>query len=162
MQDLVDKLSALLLNKKMKLVTAESCTGGLLSTTITHKPGASDVFERGFITYSNDAKMELLGVSAETLDTYGAVSEQTAREMALGALENSKAQISVSITGIAGPDGGSAGKPVGLVYFGFAQKEGPANELKLIFGGNRTEVQTQATTTALKRLILILEEDQND
>jgi nicotinamide-nucleotide amidase len=101
----------------LKIATAESCTGGLVAALLTEIPGSSAVVERGFVTYSNDAKRELLGVPAATIEAHGAVSEPTARAMAQGALANSHAQVAVSVTGVAGPDGGTAEKPVGLVYF---------------------------------------------
>ena len=104
----------------MKIATAESCTGGLVAGLLTEIPGSSAVVERGFVTYSNDAKRELLGVPAATLEAHGAVSEATARAMAQGALAHSHAQVAVSVTGVAGPDGGSAEKPVGLVHFACA------------------------------------------
>ena len=157
MQDLVDKLSELLKKKEMMLVTAESCTGGLLAATMTHKPGSSAVFERGFVTYSNTAKTEELGVSEDILSQYGAVSTQTAQLMATGALENSSADLSVSITGIAGPDGGSEKKPVGLVCFGYALKGGSSGSIEQRFEGSREEIRTQATVTALQHLITVLE-----
>ena len=103
----------------LKITTAESCTGGLLSGAITEIAGSSDIFDRGFVTYTNEAKVEMLGVRAETLDSFGAVSEQVALQMAEGALQNSKADIAVSVTGIAGP-GGSDSKPEGRVCFGLA------------------------------------------
>ncbi len=108
----------------LKIATAESCTGGLIAGLLTEIPGSSAVVERGFVVYSNDAKEELLGVPAETLATHGAVSEATARALAEGALKASRADIAVSVTGIAGPDGGSAEKPVGLVWFGCARRGG--------------------------------------
>ena len=101
----------------LKIATAESCTGGLVAGLLTEIAGSSDVVERGFVTYSNDAKRELIGVRAETLAAHGAVSEETAREMAQGVLDHSRANIAVSITGVAGPGGGSEAKPVGLVHF---------------------------------------------
>jgi nicotinamide-nucleotide amidase len=106
--------------KGLKIATAESCTGGLVAGALTAIAGSSDVFERGFVTYSNEAKEQLLGVSPDILGTYGAVSEETAAAMAFGALKGAFADIAVSITGIAGPGGGSAAKPVGLVWFGGA------------------------------------------
>lgn len=157
MQDLVEKLAGLLHNKKMTLVTAESCTGGLLGATITHRPGTSSMYERGFITYSNESKIELLDVPSETIENHGAVSAETAQAMALGALLNSKAQVSVSVTGIAGPDGGSEQKPVGLVYFGYAIKDEKAGVHEHRFKGSRSEIQGQATAAALKHLIEALE-----
>jgi nicotinamide-nucleotide amidase len=111
--------------KKLTVVTAESCTGGLVAAALTDAPGASDVVQGGFVTYSNEAKQASLGVPKKMLDTYGAVSEQVARAMAEGALENSLADLSVSITGIAGPGGGTEGKPVGLVHFAAARRGGP-------------------------------------
>ena len=158
MQPLVEQLVTLLQAKTLKLVTAESCTGGLLAATITRKPGVSEVFERGFVTYSNEAKTELLGVREATLKDHGAVSPETAKEMALGALKTSHADLAISITGIAGPDGGTADKPIGLVYFGFALKGGSFGAIEEHFDGGREDIQNEATTTALKRLISILEE----
>jgi nicotinamide-nucleotide amidase len=109
-------------NAGVMVATAESCTGGLVAGALTDIPGSSDVVDRGFVTYTNAAKMEMLGVSAATLDAVGAVSGETAREMAVGALARSRAHIAVSITGIAGPGGGSVDKPVGLVWFGLARR----------------------------------------
>lgn len=157
MQDLVEHLSILLGARQWKVSVAESCTGGLLAAAITHRPGASSIFDRGYVTYSNDAKMECLGVQAATLEKYGAVSDQTAEEMALGVLAHSKADIAISITGIAGPDGGSHDKPVGLVYFGYALKGGSSGSLHENFAGNREQIRGRAATTALKNLISILE-----
>jgi nicotinamide-nucleotide amidase len=156
LQDLVDQLTDLLRKKSMMLVTAESCTGGLLAATITHKPGTSSVFERGFITYSNDSKNELLDVPYEIIETRGAVSTETAEAMALGALKNSRAHLAVSITGIAGPNGGTEEKPVGLVYFGYALKGGSSGTMEYRFTGTRQEIQTQAAMTAIKHLISVL------
>ncbi|MAE51313.1 MAG: damage-inducible protein CinA [Micavibrio sp.] len=157
MQDLVEHLSILLAEKGWKIVAAESCTGGLLAAAITHRPGSSQIFERGFVTYSNEAKMECLGVSAETLEKYGAVSDQTAEEMALGALKHSKADLAISITGIAGPDGGSHNKPVGLVYFGYALKGGSSGSLHENYRGNREQIRGKAAAMALKSMISVLE-----
>ncbi len=157
MQDLAEKLMALLLERRLLLVTAESCTGGLLAGILTQKPGASKIFERGFITYSNESKMELLGVSPEILKTDGAVSARTAEAMALGALKNSRADLSISITGIAGPDGGNEQKPVGLVYFGHAVKNGSSGSAGHRFKGARQEIQAQAAHEALRYLLGVME-----
>ena len=116
-----EKLLAEARAQGFKIVTAESCTGGLVAGLLTEIPGSSDVVERGFVTYSNDAKQDLLGVPREILQSHGAVSEQTARAMAQGALKHSRADIAVAVTGIAGPGGGSTDKPVGLVHFSAAR-----------------------------------------
>jgi nicotinamide-nucleotide amidase len=142
----------------LKLVTAESCTGGLLSGLLTEVPGSSAVFERGFVVYSNQAKQETLGVAGEVLAAHGAVSDATARAMALGALAHSHADIAVSITGIAGPDGGAAEKPVGLVHFACA---GPSDRLVAVerrFGDlGRAKVRLASLKQALELLELALE-----
>lgn len=156
MQDLVEQLATLLEQKNMMLAVAESCTGGLLAATITHRPGTSKIFDRGFVTYTNDSKMEMLGVPEEILNNHGAVSGECAQAMAEGALKYSRAHLAVSITGIAGPDGGTESKPVGLVYFGYALRGGSAGSLSQNFSGNRNEIQTQSTMTALKHLITVL------
>ena len=156
MSDLVDKLSDKLREKKWLLSTAESCTGGMISASITCKAGSSAVFDRGFVTYSNEAKMDMLGVRKETLSEFGAVSEQTAIEMTKGALKNSRAHIAVSVTGIAGPDGGTKDKPLGLVYIGYGLKGGVVQSTKHNFTGNREEVRTQTTKEALKHLLSII------
>ncbi|WP_019961811.1 CinA family protein [Woodsholea maritima] len=126
-------------NAGLMLATAESCTGGLVAASLTDIAGSSDVFERGFVTYSNAAKHDLLGVSADSLADHGAVSKQVAQDMALGALENSLADIAVSITGIAGPGGGSEDKPVGLVYFGLAKRGHRTQTHKRLFGDQGRE-----------------------
>ncbi len=144
----------------LMIATAESCTGGLLAAALTAVPGASSVFERGFVTYTNESKMELLGVSEETLKAYGAVSEQTAREMAEGALARSRADLAVSITGIAGPGGGSPEKPVGLVHFACAARDGETIALMKQFGDiGRGKVRWQAMLTALDLLRLQMEQN---
>jgi len=153
---LVEQLSERLEAHGLMIATAESCTGGLISTAMTARAGSSRVFERGFVTYSNAAKQELLGVCAETLAQYGAVSEEVAREMAVGALENSHADIAISVTGIAGPDGGSDDKPVGLVYIGYADKNGQNSAQKHIFDGNRDEIRQKTAIIALETIILEL------
>jgi len=116
-----EKLLAQARAKKLKIVTAESCTGGLVAALLTEIPGSSDVVERGFVTYSNEAKQDLLGVPADLIARHGAVSAEVARAMALGALANARADVSVAVTGIAGPGGGSPQKPVGLVHFAAAR-----------------------------------------
>lgn len=156
MSDLVDQLFDKLKEHEWKLVTAESCTGGMIAAVITDKPGSSDFFERGFVTYSNEAKMDSLGVAEETLKTHGAVSEETAIEMAEGALKNSLANVSVSVTGIAGPDGGTPAKPVGLVYIGYGLKGGVAQATAHQFAGNREEIRLQTVREALKHLLSTL------
>lgn len=126
------------------LALAESCTGGMVAATITSIAGSSAWFDRGFVTYSNAAKMEMLGVAESTLNTYGAVSEQTAAEMALGALKHSAANISGSITGIAGPDGGSLEKPVGTVCFAWAGVDIQCSTETCLFHGDRNTIRQQA------------------
>lgn len=145
----------MLMNKKLRLAVAESCTGGLIADRLTDVPGISAVLDRGMVTYSNLAKIELLGVASETLKQFGAVSPQTAEEMALGALEKSNADIAVAVTGIAGPDGGTASKPVGLVYIAIADRDGVYSS-KHIFNGNRRRIKEAAASTALNLLRLHL------
>lgn len=136
--------------RQLRLVTAESCTGGLVAGVLTEVAGSSDVFERGFVTYSNDAKTELIGVSRETLDRHGAVSEPVAREMAAGALAHSRADIAVAITGIAGPGGGSRDKPVGLVHMAAVRRDGKSTHEAYRFGDvGRGEVRRLAVSAAL-------------
>ena len=135
------------------IATAESCTGGLIAGALTDIPGSSDVFDRGFVTYSNAAKQDLLGVTAETLARYGAVSEPTAREMAEGALARSAAGLAVAVTGIAGPGGGSAEKPEGRVCFGLARPGVPTLTQTVDFGGiGRGPVRSAAVAHALALL----------
>lgn len=132
-------------------VTAESCTGGMIAAAITDIAGSSDVFDRGFITYSNEAKMEMLGVSPQTLQTHGAVSRQTALEMASGALARSRTGIALAVTGIAGPGGASVEKPVGLVWFGVAVKGQPAIAQSRIFDDKgRAFIRAETVRTALE------------
>lgn len=143
--------------KGLHIVTAESCTGGLVAGVLTEIAGSSDVFERGFVTYSNKAKEEALGVPAATIHTHGAVSEPTARAMAEGALTNSHADVSVAITGVAGPGGGTAEKPVGLVQFAAARKGGETIVVEHRFGDiGRQEIRLAsvgAALTLLRRVI---------
>lgn len=134
------------------LVTAESCTGGGIATAITDASGSSAWFDRAFVTYSNEAKMEMLDVSETTLLEHGAVSEQTVKEMALGALQHSRGTFSISVSGIAGPSGGSDEKPVGTVCFGWANSQGELEVETMNFSGNREEVRLQACWHALEHL----------
>jgi nicotinamide-nucleotide amidase len=152
---LAEKLGNQLRSKNLKFVAVESCTGGGLAYAITQIPEASTWFERGFVVYSNEAKKELLNVT--TIETYGAVSEQTAIAMAEGALQNSHAQFAVSITGIAGPKGGTPEKPVGTVWFGYAIK-GKTTTVLQEFQGNREEIRIQAIEYALRSSLLLIGE----
>lgn len=156
--DLVEQASDILREREWKLVTAESCTGGMIATAITDKAGSSDIFDRGFVTYSNQAKMDCLNVSAETLKQHGAVSMETAEEMAKGALNNSNANVAISVTGIAGPSGGTPQKPIGLVYIGFGIKGGVTQAKGFNFSGEtREDIRLQSTKQALKELLSILQ-----
>jgi nicotinamide-nucleotide amidase len=139
--------------RRWELATAESCTGGLVAALLTEVPGSSDVVERGFVTYSNEAKAEMLGVPTHLIATHGAVSEAVARAMAEGALAHSRADVAVSITGVAGPGGGSTAKPVGLVHFGLAVKGGPTLHRERRYGDlGRAEVRARAVEDALALL----------
>jgi nicotinamide-nucleotide amidase len=139
--------------KRLRIVTAESCTGGLVAGLLTEIPGSSDVVERGFVTYSNEAKTELLGIPAETIARHGAVSPEVARAMAEGALTHSAAHIAVSVTGVAGPGGGSASKPVGLVEFACARRSGRVTLTTERFGDlGRTQVRLAAVARAISLL----------
>ena len=140
--------------RKLKIATAESCTGGLVAGALTEIAGASDVFERGFVTYSNAAKAAMLGVPVATLDRHGAVSAQTARAMAEGALARSQADLAVAVTGIAGPGGGSKQKPVGLVYFAAARRRGGLVEVSRRYGNiGRSAVRQRSVAQALVLLL---------
>jgi nicotinamide-nucleotide amidase len=137
----------------LHVATAESCTGGLVAAALTEIAGSSDVVDRGFVTYSDDAKRAMLGVPAATLKRYGAVSAQTAKAMAAGALKNSRADLAVSITGIAGPGGGSKQKPVGLVYFAAASRDGRRIVCKRLYGKiGRRRVRQRSVAEALALL----------
>jgi nicotinamide-nucleotide amidase len=148
-----DRAAALLRafeERQWMVVTAESCTGGLVSALLTEIPGSSAVVERGFVTYSNEAKSEMLGVPAALIDTHGAVSEPVARAMAEGALAHSRAHVAVSITGVAGPGGGSEAKPVGLVHFALARDGGETRSLERRYGDlGRQEIRARAVEDAL-------------
>ncbi|OGS56696.1 MAG: competence protein [Erythrobacter sp. RIFCSPHIGHO2_12_FULL_63_10] len=139
-----------------KIVLAESCTGGLVAAALTEIPGSSAVFDRGFVTYSNEAKMESLGVASDIIETFGAVSIACVWAMANGALQRSKADVAVAISGVAGPDGGTTQKPVGTVVFARAYRNGdaqPEGELRQFADMNRADVRRQATLCALELLL---------
>ena len=158
MADEIAELSArvgqALAGRGLALATAESCTGGWVAQAVTQTAGSSAWFDRGFITYSNEAKIEMLGVRPETLAAHGAVSEETAREMAIGALGHSHADLALAITGIAGPGGGTTEKPVGLVCFAWCRRnDAPASEQRR-FAGDREAVRRQALMHALTGLLL--------
>lgn len=154
---LAGRLARRLLELSARLVTAESCTGGALAEILTRLPGSSGWFERGFVTYSNEAKLELLHVRQETLARYGAVSEETAREMVIGAVYNSRARIGVAITGIAGPDGGLPDKPVGTVCLGWLLPGVEVRTRRVRFAGDRRAVRARACVCALEGLLAGLE-----
>lgn len=145
----MDKLFEYLKQNNLTLSTAESCTGGMIASAITNVSGSSQFFGTGVVTYSNEAKMKLIGVKKETLEKYGAVSEQTASEMAEGVLKLGEADISVAVTGIAGPTGGTPEKPVGLVYIGISGKYGTF-AYKNNFDGNRDDVRKQTVERAFE------------
>ncbi len=139
------------------IATAESCTGGLVAVTLTAIPGSSDVFERGFVTYANAAKSEMLGVPYWLIERHGAVSEDVARAMAGGALTHSQASLAVAVTGIAGPDGGTPEKPVGLVHFAAGRRDGPVSHERVLFGDlGRAEIRRRSVAQALKMLRSLL------
>jgi nicotinamide-nucleotide amidase len=153
LSQLAEKVGSELLKRRLVLATAESCTGGGLSYWITSIPGSSTWFDRGFITYSNAAKIAMLGLSPLTLESSGAVSSATAQEMAVGALRHSNATISIAITGIAGPEGGSDTKPVGTVWIACAQTNKPTQTQLSTFPGDRQLIREQAIETALAYLL---------
>lgn len=152
---LVEQLAARLLQHQWLLATAESCTGGLIAGACTDLSGSSNWFERGFVTYSNAAKTELLGVPAALIDAHGAVSEAVAHAMAEGAVKHSHAQVALAVTGVAGPTGGTAEKPVGLVWFGFALPSRVLTE-QMHFTGDRAAVRAATVRHALTRLLELL------
>jgi nicotinamide-nucleotide amidase len=153
---LARRLGVLAKRRKVDVVTAESCTGGGVSTAMTRISGSAKWFERGFVTYTNVAKMEMLGVKQDTLKKHGAVSEEVAIEMARGALTHSHADVSVAITGIAGPTGGSRLKPVGTVHFAWGVRGGPVQARRFRFDGDRVEVRLQSVYVAIQGLIDLL------
>ncbi len=155
-QQQLQNLASNLATQNLKVTCAESCTGGLLAANLTRLPGSSAWFDMGFVTYSNEAKQQMLNVNPSTLAHYGAVSEEVVREMALGALISSKADYALSISGIAGPTGGSEEKPVGLVWFGLASKKRIWAESK-IFNGDRDQIRAQAVQHAVQLLLSTLD-----
>ncbi|MGH8739410.1 MAG: CinA family protein [Burkholderiales bacterium] len=157
MERLARRLGERLKAAGAQLVTAESCTGGWAAQVVTSVAGSSEWFERGFVTYSNAAKQEALGVRPETLRRHGAVSEQTAQEMALGALARSKGSLALSITGVAGPGGGSPDKPVGTVCFAWAEAKGLIKSETLQFAGDRESVRRQSVVHALEGVLKALD-----
>jgi nicotinamide-nucleotide amidase len=154
---LAETLGKRLKTLDLRLALAESCTGGGIAKAITDVPGSSAWFERGFVTYSNEAKIDMLGVKRETLATVGAVSAETVLEMAVGALAHSLADLAMAITGIAGPDGGSEAKPVGTVFIGWQRRGQAAEALKTQFVGDRHSVRQQATLYCLQHMLHLLE-----
>jgi len=149
---LAEEVGRRLLLQHQKLASAESCTGGWISKACTDVAGSSDWFDRGFVTYSNNAKMAMLGVREETLTNYGAVSEATVREMATGAIRHSEASLAVAVSGIAGPAGGSADKPVGTVWIAWAWPDGEATAKHFMFKGDRDAIRRAAVNAALTGL----------
>jgi nicotinamide-nucleotide amidase len=157
MEELVASLAESLSARGGMLVTAESCTGGWVAKQVTDRAGSSAWFDRGFVTYSNDAKVDMLGVSMATLDQHGAVSEAVVAEMALGALAHSRGSLAVAVSGIAGPGGGAAHKPVGTVWFAWAMSDGGVVTKVYHFEGDRDAVRRQAVEVALRGLIRMIE-----
>lgn len=155
--DLARKVIESYAEQKRRIVTAESCTGGLIAGALTDIPGASDVLERGFVSYSNAAKIEVLGVMPDVLESYGAVSAQIAEAMAKGALEFSHADVAVSVTGIAGPGGGSAEKPVGLVHLALARRGEKVHSEQQVFPGDRSAIRRATVERALALLFAAAE-----
>ena len=147
---LAQELGTFLAKKNWKIATAESCTGGAIAQAITDVPGSSNWFDRGFVTYSNQSKIQMLQVKQETLDGYGAVSKEVVIEMSEGALINSDADLAVAVTGIAGPDGGTEAKPMGTVFIAVKQININENYLKQIFLGNRMQIRQQTVQNALE------------
>ena len=152
LEKLATELGAALTARGFMLALAESCTGGMAAQAVTSVAGSSAWFDCGFVTYSNQAKIDMLGVSAKTIETFGAVSEETAIEMAIGSINNSRAQIAGSVTGVAGPDGGTAAKPVGTVCFAIAHAN-LHQTYKQYFSGNREQIRNQATVFLMQQLI---------
>ena len=151
-----ESLLAACRTKKIKLATAESCTGGLIAAALTAIAGSSDVVDRGFVTYSNESKGEMIGVPMSLIENHGAVSEEVARAMAEGTLARSRAAIVVSVTGVAGPGGGSAEKPVGLVCFGLACTGRPVHSERQVFPGDRSAIRAATVAHAFSMIRVVL------
>ena len=155
-----ERLLEICRRKKLTIATAESCTGGLVAGMLTEIPGVSSMLDRGFITYSNRAKQEMLGVPAATLEAHGAVSRETAEAMAKGALAHAPVDLAVSVTGVAGPDGGSDEKPVGLVHFAAASRSGQLNHVERRFGDpGRAEIRKRSVLQAIVMLHALAERE---
>ncbi len=158
LQELSSSTIARAIDRKVMIATAESCTGGMIAAALTDIAGSSAVVDRGFVTYSNEAKNEMLGVPMALIEKHGAVSEEVARAMAQGAVVHSRAALAVSVTGIAGPSGGTSEKPVGLVWFGLADGHAiVCAECKIFADASRAEVRAQTVETALSMLLEYLE-----
>lgn len=156
MDQLAAQAGVALQSHGMMLATAESCTGGGVASAVTEIAGSSGWFDRGFVTYSNQAKIDMLGVSPDTLARFGAVSEATVREMVEGALHHSRAQVALAVSGIAGPGGGTVDKPVGMVWFAWGIKDGVSVARLHQLAGNRAEIRAQAVCIALQGVIELL------
>jgi nicotinamide-nucleotide amidase len=150
---LAERLGHSLKAQGYKIATAESCTGGWIAQALTEVPGSSAWFDQGFVTYSNNAKVQMLGVNSQTLVQHGAVSAEVAQQMAAGALANSEADWAIAVTGIAGPDGGSEDKPVGTVYIAWQNKNGFSNVERLSLSGNRHQIRRQTVIRAIERVL---------
>lgn len=153
---LVADLARELLDRQWRCVAAESCTGGGIARALTELPGSSDWFERGFVTYSNASKRDMLGVSGQTIERFGAVSEETAREMAAGALRHSRGQAAIAVTGVAGPSGGSPDKPVGTVAFAWATRDGGTTARIRRLDGDRRAVRDASVEQGIEGLLVRL------
>ncbi|MDH5423884.1 MAG: nicotinamide-nucleotide amidohydrolase family protein [Gammaproteobacteria bacterium] len=160
LSDAILALSKLLIVKNYKMATAESCTGGWVAKAATDLAGSSSWFDRGLVTYSNQSKMDILGVSAATLEAYGAVSQQTVVEMVAGLLRSNSVSIGVAISGIAGPDGGTIEKPLGTVWLAWQSKSSEVFSKCYLFEGNREDIRLQAALKAVTGMIDLLESDQ--
>lgn len=162
LDELAQQLGNLLLERNSAVVTVESCTGGFIAEVLTRIPGSSSWFERGLVTYSNAAKQDLVGVQEDSLQQYGAVSGVVAKEMAVGGIQCSRADLAISVTGIAGPDGGTKGKPVGTVWMAWAHRTGKVINHQYLFPGDRQQVRIASVEHALSTAVQFLKEcDRN-